>query len=255
MRPARENANMSSSIASKTKQLPQGVFTPVISLYQPTARQEIDLEASYKYFQYLLRGGCHGLVLQGSTAEAALLAPSERQDLLKTARSAALDLGLQNYPLVAGISSQSTNESILLAEDAAGAGADFGLLLPPSYWAKTVTKDVLVDFYREVADLSPIPIVIYNFPGVTAGVDLSSDIISELAQHPNIVGVKLTCANCGKVTRLTEEYSHSQFSVYAGQSDWLVPCLSAKGAGCVTGIGNVFPKSVCKLSTCGRKAR
>jgi 2-keto-3-deoxy-L-rhamnonate aldolase len=61
------------------------------------------------------------------------------------------------------------------------------------------------------------------------------------------VGVKLTCGNAGKVTRLTQEYSHAQFGVYAGQSDWLVPCLSGGGQGCVTGIGNVFPKSVCRL--------
>lgn len=79
------------------------------------------------------------------------------------------------------------------------------------------------------------------------GVDLNSDVMSELAQHPNIVGTKLTCGNAGKVTRLTNEYSHEQFSVYAGSSDWLLPCLIGGGSGCVTGIGNVFPKSVAKL--------
>lgn len=82
---------------------------------------------------------------------------------------------------------------------------------------------------------------------MTSGIDLNSDVLSELAQHLNIVGVKLTCGNAGKVTRLTQEYNHSQFAVFAGQSDWLVPCLSGGGQGCVTGVGNVFPKSVCRL--------
>jgi len=68
-----------------------------------------------------------------------------------------------------------------------------------------------------------------------------------LAQHPNIVGVKLTCGNAGKVTRLTQEFTHEQFGVYGGSSDWLVPCLIGGGGGCVTGIGNVFPKSVSRL--------
>jgi dihydrodipicolinate synthase/N-acetylneuraminate lyase len=72
-------------------------------------------------------------------------------------------------------------------------------------------------------------------------------VLSELAQHPNIVGVKLTCGNAGKVTRLSQEYTRGQFCVLAGQSDWLVPCLSGGGQGCVTGVGNVFPKSVCWL--------
>lgn len=238
---------MTSTIAAKAKSPPRGVFCPVISLYAPTSTQEINLNASYKYFLHLIRAGCHGLVLAGSTAEAVLLSPMERKELLKVARQAANDLGLPNYPIIAGISGQSTTESIRLAQEASDAGADFGLLLPPSYWAKAVTKDVIVDFYREVADSSPVPIVIYNFPAVTGGIDLSSDVISELAQHPNIVGVKLTCANAGKVTRLTHEYKHEQFAVYAGQSDWLLPCLVGQGAGCVTGIGNIFPKSVVRL--------
>jgi dihydrodipicolinate synthase/N-acetylneuraminate lyase len=79
------------------------------------------------------------------------------------------------------------------------------------------------------------------------GIDMNSDTMSELAKHPNIVGVKLTCGNAGKVTRLTEEYTHKQFAVYAGSSDWLIPCLAGGGGGCVTGIANVFPKCVAQL--------
>lgn len=153
---------MTSTIANKAAPLPGGIFCPVLSIYKTTARQEIDLDASYKYFSYLLRGGVDGLVLAGTTAEAVLLSPTERQDLVRVARKAALDLGLKNYPLVAGISGQSTNESIRLAEGAQQAGADFGLLLPPNYWAKAVNKSVILDFYREVADNSGIPIVIYS---------------------------------------------------------------------------------------------
>ena len=153
---------MTSSVAKKSTPLPPGVYAPVISLYKATPRQEIDLDASYKFFQHLVRGNLTGLVLQGSTAEAVLLSADERVEITKVARKAVLDLGLKDYPLVAGISGQSTNESIRLAEAAAAAGANFGLLLPPSYWAKAVTKDVILDFYREVADASPIPVVIYN---------------------------------------------------------------------------------------------
>lgn len=153
---------MTSSIAGKTRPLPPGIFCPVISLYKSTPRQEIDYEASYKYFSYLIRGGVDGLVLGGTTAEAVLLSPSERQELIKTARRAAVDLGFENFPLVAGISGQSTNESIRLAQEAREAGADFGLLLPPSYGAKAVTKDVIIDFYKDVASENILPIVIYS---------------------------------------------------------------------------------------------
>lgn len=86
-----------------------------------------------------------------------------------------------------------------------------------------------------------------QFPGVTSGIDLGVDVLTQLAQHPNIAGTKLTCANAGKVTSLTARYTPDQFAVFSGQSDWLLPCLIGGGVGCVTGIGNVFPKSVARL--------
>jgi 2-keto-3-deoxy-L-rhamnonate aldolase len=87
------------------------------------------------------------------------------------------------------------------------------------------------------------------------GIDMNSDTLSELAQHPNIVGVKLTCGNAGKVTRLTQEFTHKQFAVYAGSSDWLIPCLAGGGDGCVTGIANVFPKCVSQLYSLWNQGR
>lgn len=150
------------SLTSTKSAIPAGVWCPVVSLYKNTPRQELDLEASRKYFSFLIRGGVNGLVLQGSTAEAALLCPEERRDLIKTARQAAADVGAPKFPLAAGISGQSTNETLRLVDDAAEAGADFGLLLPPSYWPKAVTNDAIVEFYLEVADHSRIPIIAYN---------------------------------------------------------------------------------------------
>lgn len=139
-----------------------GVWCPVVTLYNDTDRQEVDLDACYKYFTYLIRGGVNGLVLLGSTAEAALLSAEERIDLVKIARKAATDQGAPNFPLAAGISGQSTNETLRLADDAAKAGADYGLLLPPCYWPKAMPNDAIVAFYREVADESRIPIIVYN---------------------------------------------------------------------------------------------
>lgn len=151
-----------SNISPKERPLPHGVYCPVITLYKPTARQEIDLDAMYTHCQYLVRGGQHGLVYQGTNGEAILLSPSEKISIIQTIRKAVTDLGVPDYPIVAGISGQSTNESIQLAEEAKMAGASFGLLLPPSFWAKSVSEEVLLGFYRDVADASPLPVVIYN---------------------------------------------------------------------------------------------
>lgn len=142
--------------------MPAGVWCPVVSLYTNTPRQELDLESSRKYFAHLIRGGVNGLVLQGSTAEAALLSPQERVSLIKTARQAAADAGAPRFPMAAGISGQSTNETLRLVDDAAEAGADFGLLLPPHYWPKAITNDAILEFYHEIADHARIPIIVYN---------------------------------------------------------------------------------------------
>jgi 2-keto-3-deoxy-L-rhamnonate aldolase len=155
------------ALRTPPKSVPAGVWCPVISLYKNTPRQEIDFDATQQYFSYLLHGGVNGLVLQGSTAEAALLSREERISIIQLARKVAFDAGVPDFPLAAGIGGQSTKETLQLADDAAQAGAGFGLLLPPSYWAKAVTNDVIVDFYREVADQSTIPIIVYNVSSLT----------------------------------------------------------------------------------------
>lgn len=101
--------------------------------------------------------------------------------------------------------------------------AQFVLLLPPSYFGKQTTPDVINVFFDEVASRSSLPIVIYNIPGVASGIDLSSATITRLAQrHCNIVGVKLTCGAMAKITRLTAGFSSSRFNVYGGQSDFIL---------------------------------
>ncbi|KAH8168394.1 dihydrodipicolinate synthetase family protein [Sarocladium implicatum] len=234
-----------STIAAKASPLPRGVYTPVVTLYSPTdPSQPIDHDAMYLQAQHLVRAGMHGLVYLGTNGELALLDAAERKSVIANAVKAVKDLNLKEaYPIVAGISAQSTKETIQNAKDAEEAGAGFALLLPPSYWAKALSSDAHIQYYKTVADASPIPIVVYNFPGVTAGVDLDSDQIAALAEHPNIVAVKLTCGNVGKVTRLTSKFTHEQFGVFGGSSDYLIPTLAAGGSGCVTGLGNVFPGS------------
>lgn len=86
-----------------------------------------------------------------------------------------------------------------------------------------------------------------QFPGVTSGIDLDSDQISALAEHPNIVAVKLTCGNIGKVVRLASKFEPEQFGVYGGSADYLVPTLEGGGVGCVTGLANVFPRSTARI--------
>jgi 4-hydroxy-2-oxoglutarate aldolase len=121
-------------------------------------------------------------------------------------------------------------------------GADYALVLVPSIFHWAMNDKAIVDFFQEVADSSPLPIVIYNFPNLLSGLDVNSDMLAELGAHPNICAVKLTCGGIAKVTRVASQFAPSQFGAISGMSDWIVPALSVGGIGCISGLANLFPK-------------
>ncbi len=84
--------------------------------------------------------------------------------------------------------------------------------------------------------------LIYNFPGVSAGLDVNSEMLEKLGHHPNIVGVKLTCGGIAKVARVRSQFEPEQFCALAGQSDWLLPAISVGGTGTITGLANIYPR-------------
>jgi len=121
------------------------------------------------------------------------------------------------------VGGHSTKQVLEYISDAASAGANHVLVLPPAYFGKATSETVVRRFFADVARLSPVPVVIYNFPGVCNGVDLDSDLIADLArEHANIVGVKLTCGSVAKIVRLAAELPSDRFAVFGGQSDFLI---------------------------------
>jgi len=128
------------------------------------------------------------------------------------------------------------------------------LVLPPSYYAGLHAKDTVMTFLRDVASASPVPVIIYNYPPAAGGIDLSSDAIIELSAHPNIVGVKLTCGNTGKLNRIaaatraaTPSEPGSGFMCMGGSADFTLQALVGGGSGIVGGFANVAPKLCVKL--------
>lgn len=100
-----------------------------------------------------------------------------------------------------------------------------------------------------MAEDSELPILIYNFPGVTSGIDISSDSVIRLAKkHPGkIVGVKLTCGNVGKLQRVASALPGDAFAPFAGKSDFFLPALVAGSNGVIAALANVAPKTHVRL--------
>ncbi len=137
-----------------------------------------------------------GLVILGSTGEAMLLDDAEAREVLKTAAGAASP----EKVLVAGVGHGSAIGTVRMAEFAAQAGYDVALVRTPNYYGPHMTPAAMLTFYRTVADRSPLPVVLYSIPRFTH-YDLAVELVAELAQHPNIIGLK---DSSGSVERVAE---------------------------------------------------
>lgn len=106
-------------------------------------------------------------------------------------------------------------------------------------------QDTITKFFNDVATESPIPVLIYNFPGVTSGIDIDSDMISGLAvaNAGKIVGCKLTCGNLGKLHRVAHDKKiKGPFAAFAGKSDFFLHGLVAGSNGVIAAAANFVPK-------------
>jgi 4-hydroxy-2-oxoglutarate aldolase len=177
----------------------------------------VDIPPLKKHVLCLAKAGIRPL-LAGTMGEGLHLSHSERVSLIKATREALDDAGYHDMPIIAGTGAGSTRETIQLSKEAAEAGADYVIVITPGYFASALAtnRTALKDFFIEVAEKSPIPVIIYNcgyivnghepnqsphdlftVPGVSGGIDLDSDIIIEIAKEaPNIIGVKLTYDPC-----------------------------------------------------------
>ncbi|GAW11682.1 hypothetical protein ANO14919_010300 [Xylariales sp. No.14919] len=222
---------------------PSGIWAPAITFFDPKTDTLIPPDQG-KYYSYLSKSGLAGLVILGTNAETFLLTREERKQLVQIAREACGP----NFPIMAGVGGHSTRQVLEFIADAADAGANYVLVLPPAYFGKATTPAVIDSFFGDVAANSALPIVVYNFPAVCNGVDLDSATIARLArQHDNIVGVKLTCGSVAKITRLASELPSERFATFGGQSDFLIGGLSVGSAGCIAAFANVFPRTVVRI--------
>ncbi|KAI4642195.1 hypothetical protein J4E93_007339 [Alternaria ventricosa] len=230
-----------------TYSFPPGIHVPSLTWFKNDTKQEIDWDVQGKHFEFLISNGLHGIVIAGTNGEAATLSSAEKTQLVQTARKTAQRLGRGDLPITIGGVAGCTRDAIQQTTEAKEAGASYYLALVPSYFHFSMNQDAIVAYFQELADASPVPIVLYNFPNVVAGLDINSEMLDILGKHKNIVAVKLTCGGIAKVARISAAFDKSEFVALAGQSDWLVPALSVGGIGTITGVANLYPKSCIHL--------
>jgi 4-hydroxy-2-oxoglutarate aldolase len=179
-----------------------------------------------------------GIVVLGSTGESIMLSDHERRDVLKAAREAAAP----NKVLIAGTGIESAIETLRLTEYAAELGYDVAMVRTPHYYKKQMAPANILAFYRTVADRSGLPIIIYNFPQAT-GYDIPADVVIELAEHPNLIGIKESSGDVEKVRKMVEGTRQVKRSATVTETfEAVTPrMLTATGGGANANGGELVP--------------
>lgn len=186
---------------SSRRPLLPGIYAPTMTFFDPVT-EDLDIPTIKRHAIRLAQSGLVGLVTMGSNGEAVHLSPSEKIQVTAATREALDSAGFTQIPIIVGATEGSVRGTINLIKESEKAGGEYVLLLPPSYFRGLMDEDAVYNYFIEVADSSPLPIILYNYPGAVAGIDMDSDLLIRLAKHPNIVGTKFTCGNTGKLTRV-----------------------------------------------------
>jgi 4-hydroxy-tetrahydrodipicolinate synthase len=194
--------------------------------------------------------GSNGLVIAGTTGEAATLSKAEHCELI----AATVDLAAGRLPVIAGTGSNSTSQTIDLSREVGDTGIDAYLLVVPYY-----NKPMQEGMYRHfstIADAVEQPVMMYNVPGRTVA-DMLPETIARLARHGNILGIKEATGDLDRLAAI-QALVGDDFMLYSGDDFTLRPFIEQGGHGVVTVSGNVVPAAVaelCRLAMAGEADR
>ena len=219
-----------------------GTFLPVTTPFDPVTG-DVDIVAFRANLRHWFQSPISGVLIAGSTGEAAFLDEEERITLLQ----AASDLVTENGLVISGTGSESTRHTIRLTKQAAAAGADAVLVSPPAFYKGAMTPEVVSRHFRSVADASPVPVLIYQVPLRMSTIDLPTGLIAELSQHPNIVGIKDSRGKLDLVGELVEQTAED-FQVLVGSGALLYAALETGAVGGIVAVGLMATAGAAEIS-------
>lgn len=252
----------------------QGVFPAITTPFYPDGRIYFR-KLEHNVGKYSLTD-IAGFVVLGSTGEVVMLSDAEQRDVLR----GAIEAVAPGKIMIAGTGAESVRGTLEKTEAAAELGYDAALVRTPHYYKSQMTATVMLNFYRAVADRSPLPVLIYSVPPFTA-YDIPTDLVRELADHPNIIGIKESSGSVEKIQHLAEQTAHARkmlpvsvrrsksngafvsiggastavaerthevgFQILAGAAQKLLPSLQAGASGGVLAFANVAPVTCTKI--------
>jgi 4-hydroxy-2-oxoglutarate aldolase len=215
-----------------------GVFAPVTTPFHENG--SLDLDGLKKNMEFYANSTLHGYLALGSNGENKSLVGKEKDDVLKTI----IENKGKNQYVMAGCIAESTYETIELAKKAESFGTDFVTMLPPSYFKSQMNDEALERYFTDVASSVSKPCLVYCAPQFTGGITLSVGLVTKLAKHPNIVGIK--DSSTGNINNYLLA-APDDFAVIAGSANFFVEALLGGATGGILSLANVFPHLVVEL--------
>ena len=197
---------------------------------------EVDYESFARSIEFQIENKTDAIIVCGTTGEASTLTHEEHLEVIRYCVKCVNG----RIPVVAGTGSNCTETAIYLSQEAEKAGVD-GLLVVTPYYNKATQKG-LYEHFKMVADSVKVPILLYNIPGRTGGVNILPETVVRLCTEvENIVGVKDATGNYSQIATLMA-LADGKVDVYSGNDDQIVPLLSLGGKGVISVLSNVAPK-------------
>ena len=215
-----------------------GVFAPISTPF--TKDGAVDYQGLASNVKRYAAAGLKGYLALGSNGENKSLTNEEKLRVLETI----IQNKGKDQVVMAGCIFESTMETIAMGKEMEKLGADYLTLLPPCYFKKQMTDDVLYRYFTDVADAVQTPCLVYNAPQYAGGLGLSISLIRRCATHPNIVGVK--DSSTGNMESILFAVRDS-FTVVAGSVNNFFAAMTMGGSGGVLSLANSFPELTVEL--------
>lgn len=223
-----------------------GVMPPITTPFQDG---KLVLDKLKNNFQKWDKTGLSGYLVLGSNGEAVYLNEKEKMKVVEISRES---IHTSKIMLV-GTGMESTQETIQFTNQVAKMGADYALVVTPSYFKGSMKPQILYDHFIAVAESSRIGILIYNVPQFT-GINLDPEVVAKLSEHPNIIGIKDSSGNIGQLSEIIH-LSQKGFAVFVGSAPVFFPALCIGAVGGILAVANVVPQECVQIQNLFNKGK
>ena len=213
-----------------------GIFPPLTT---PFTDDELAIDKLLRNVRKYERRELSGYVLFGSNGESVFLSKDEKMQIISSVREQT------KKNLIAGTGSDSIKETISFTNEAAEKGANYALIITPSFFKSEMKHHSFLKYYTMVAESVMIPIIIYNVPKFT-NVNIEPETVIELALHPNILGIKDSTENISRISEIVANVPDS-FKVIVGTASVLYLGLSAGASGGILALANIAPDECLRI--------